>query len=75
MASDFKEAALIVYQVFRELANREMSLAISLQGFIPSNKATSSLSAQYLRDHAVMLIELSEQVKAAFISPGHSHNS
>lgn len=63
MAADLKESAFLAYQVFRELANHELHLATSLQGLAPTNKTGSSKSAQYLHEDALMLKELSEQLK------------
>ncbi len=63
MAIDFKEAAFLVYQSFRELALHEMNLSANLQSLAPSNKETSSSSAQYLYENALMLKGLGEQVK------------
>ncbi len=63
MAIDFKEAAFLVHQAFRELAVHEMNLATSLQSLVPSNKQPPSRSAQYLYENSLMLKELSEKVK------------
>ncbi|HVY53067.1 MAG TPA: hypothetical protein VHA13_00925 [Gammaproteobacteria bacterium] len=60
---DLKESAFHAYQVFRELANHEMHLATSLQSLAPTNKSSSSKSAQYLHEDALMLKELSDQLK------------
>lgn len=64
MAIDFKEAAFVVHQTFRELSSHELSLASSLQSLAPLKKGESSQSAQYLYEDGLMLKELSEQVKA-----------
>lgn len=62
-AIDFKEAAFLVHQTFRELAVHEMTLSTSLQSLVPSNKEPPSKSAQYLYENSLMLKELSEKVK------------
>ena len=63
MAGDLKESAFLAYQAFRELASHEIKLATSLQGLAPTNKGTSSMSAQYLQEDAIMLKGLSERLK------------
>lgn len=63
MAIDFKEAAYLLHQTFRELSVHEMRLATSLQGLAPTNKQPASQSAQYLYENSLMLKELSEKVK------------
>jgi hypothetical protein len=68
MAGNFKESAFLAYQAFRELANHEMNLATSLQSLVPTNKGSSSMSAQYLHEDAVMLKDLSEQLKALMLA-------
>jgi hypothetical protein len=67
MTIDFKEAAFLVHQTFRELSVHELSLATSLQSLVPSNKEQPSKSAQYLYDNGVMLKELSERVKELIV--------
>jgi len=74
MTIGFKEAALLVHQSFRELAVHEMNLSTSLQGLVPSNKKSSSKSAQYLYENALMLRALSEKVKVLMV-PGSSVSS
>ena len=69
MAIDFKEAAFLVHQAFRQLAIQEMNLATSLQSLVPSNKEHPSMAAQYLYENGVMLKELSEQVKDLMVFP------
>lgn len=68
MATDLKESAFLAYQVFRELANHEMHLATSLQSLAPTNKTSFSKSAQYLHEDALMLRELSEQLKEIMLA-------
>ena len=70
MAIDFKEAAFLVHQAFRELAIHEMNLATSLQSLVPSNKEPPSKSAQYLYENSLMLKEFSEKVKELLVHRG-----
>ncbi len=69
-AIDFKDAAFLVHQTFRELAVHEMNLATSLQSLVPSNKEPPSKSAQYLYENSLMLKELSEKVKVLLTRRG-----
>lgn len=68
MSIDFKEAAFLVHQSFRELAMHEMNLASSLQSLVPSNKQPPSRAAQYLYENALMLKEVGEKVKDLMVA-------